>query len=280
MSTRSTVSARRGFTLIEVIGVIAIIAIVASIIAPNALRSLDRAAVRAEGETVARLGEQFELYLRNRGTLPPAATWTSAIATYSDLADIDIQRNRRFNNRLLVYDTSSSPSPRALLLSSMRAGLNLPTAASVSANFQTIWQTADEQIPATLNWAGWSAVANSGDYLVVERMNFVPIYLEDLQTYTLTLNNTSGSASTGNGNSGGSGGSSAVTASYRIVYANGTTAATVNLAAGASATLAGLHEGDRIDLYAASGGNNLNYSYVVSTSGRTIDFIGTQWTPQ
>lgn len=293
-------AASRAFTLIELIGVLAIIAIMASVLAPNMLRSLDRAAVRAEYETARQLGSQVELHLRDRGALPAAGTWTADIAAYSDLAAIDIQRNKRLNNRLLVYDTSSTPFPRALLLSSMRAGLNLPNAATVSANFQTIWQTADEAVPSTLNWAGWNAVANSGDYLVIERMNFRPIYLEELQTFTVTLNNTSGSGGNGNGNNGNSGngnngngngnsgnngngnsgtGNPATTASYRIVYANGTNAAAANLAAGASITLTGLHAGDRIDLYAASGGTNLNYSYVVSSTGRTIDFDGTQWMP-
>jgi hypothetical protein len=195
----------------------------------------------------------------------------------------------------------------------MRAGLALPSAATVGASFQTIWQTADELVPSTLNWPGWAAVANSGDYLVIERMNFRPIYLEELQTFTVTLNNTSGAGtgSSGNGNSNGNngnsgggnngngngntgnngngngnsngnagGGSTPVTGSYRIAYATGTTAAAVNLAAGASVTLTGLRAGDRVDLYAASGASNLNYSYVVSTSGRTIDFDGSQWTPR
>jgi prepilin-type N-terminal cleavage/methylation domain-containing protein len=259
--------ARRAFSLIELIGVLAIIAIIASVLTPNVLRSIERAAVRAEDEMAARLGDQIQLYLRDQRTLPPVATWTAALAAYSDLAAIDIQRNSRLNNRLLVYDTTSTPNPRALLLSSMRAGLNLPSAASVSANFQTIWQTADDLVPSTLNWAGWAGVANSGEYLVVERMNFRPIYLEELQTHTLTLNNTSS-------------GATAKTASYRISYANGTTGAAVNLAAGTSATLAGLREADRVDLYAAASAGTLNYSYVVSARGRTIDFNGTQWTPQ
>jgi len=275
MSPRAPAPARRdarAFTLIELIGVLAIIAIMASIIAPNMLRSLDRAAVRAEDETLARLGEQIQLHLRDQRTLPTEANWTTAIATYSDLAAIDIQRNRRLNNRLLVLDTSATPNPRALLLSSMRTGLALPSAATVRANFQTVWQTADDQVASTLNWAGWSAVANSGDYLVVERINFRPIYLEDLQTYTVTLNNTSGS--------GGGSTPTPVTASYRVVYASGATAATVNLASGASASVTGLRKGDRLDLYAASGGSTLNYTYMVSTTGRTIDFSGTQWAPR
>ena len=59
-----------GFTLIELIGVLAIMTILAGVIAPNALQSIERAAIRAEHQTLANLGEQVELYLRDQGALP------------------------------------------------------------------------------------------------------------------------------------------------------------------------------------------------------------------
>jgi len=258
-------AAPRGFTLIELIGVLAIIAIMASMLAPNMLRSIDRAAVRAEGETLARLGDQFERYVRERVRLDPAtpatwlptqANWATAVATYSDLATTDLTANKRRINRVFAYDTSSSPAPRALILSSMRTGLNLPSAATVSSNFQTIWQTPDDLVPSTLNWAGWSAVANSGDHLVIERINLQLAYVEEGRTFTVALNNTTASA-----------------ASYRR---NGGSA--VALPTPGSITLTQQRSGDRIDLYIGSA-TAPNYSHVVGSQGGTLVFDGTQWRP-
>ena len=54
----------------------------------------------------------------------------------------------------------------------------------------------------------------------------------------------------------------------------------VNLAAGVSTAPAlSLRPKDRLNLYRAAGGVTLDYSYVVSTTGKTFDFT-TLWTPQ
>ena len=57
----SRVRGAAGFTLIEMIGVLAIMAVLASVLVPNVLHTLDRAALSAEATTLANLGEQTKL---------------------------------------------------------------------------------------------------------------------------------------------------------------------------------------------------------------------------
>jgi prepilin-type N-terminal cleavage/methylation domain-containing protein len=259
---------RHGFSLIELIGVLAIIAILAGVIAPNVIKSVDRAAVRAEEETMSRLGEQLKLHLRDNGAPPTAANWTTALAAYADLAPANIATNPRGLSRRYIPDPATSPTERVLVLSSMRAGLNVPTSANINnaTRFQQVWDTAAGSIPPSTSWAGWNAwtaVATSADYLVIERVNLLPVYLNHLQTQTITMNNTGGT-----------------TASYIIVPSGGSAQPAVNIAAGATVVVSTLRSRDRINLYSSAGGVGLVYTYVVSDSGRTFDFDGSKWMPQ
>jgi len=259
---------KAGFTLIELIGVLAIITILAGVIAPNALQSIERAAVRAEAQTMVKLGEQVKLYLRDQGTLPTPANWTTALAAYSDLNPADLAVNKRNNARIFLLDPATFPPQRAMILSSMRGGLNLPTSRNINnANrFRAIWDTPDNALPTATSWGGWNRwrnVTNSTDFLLIERINLVPIYRTEFAVYTVTLNNNSAAAS-----------------SYQLVPGSGAIQPVVNIPAGATAILTNLRARDRINLYRASGGNVLDYAYVVSDSGKTFDFAGAQWLPQ
>jgi prepilin-type N-terminal cleavage/methylation domain-containing protein len=257
---------RAGFSLIEMIGVLAIMAIMASVIVPNALRSLDRAAIRAEVASLDAVGEQLKLYLRTNGVLPTTAApnnnpnWTTQLGAFADLSPTDLYTNKRNRNRLYVTNAATQ---RAMFLSSMRSNLALPTFAQVNNNFAAIWDTPDGVVPTTPGWGGWGGTANAGDYLVIERVNLAPVYATDLIALTVTLNNNGGG-----------------TVSYRVVSAAGVAGAPVNIAAGATATLTNLRPRERVDLYTGGGGTGLDYSYVLSNSGKTFDFGGTQWLPQ
>lgn len=256
------------FTLIEMIGVLAIMSILASVIVPNVLRSMDRAAVMAEETTLANLGDQTKLYLRVNGVAPTPANWTTAIGSLADIAPVDIATNKRAIARSYITDPAATPTPRVLILSSMRAGLALPVAGNITtaAQFQNLWQTADKAIPSTASWGGWStwsAVTGSGEYLVIERVNLASVYATDLASVTLTLNNR------GTG-----------TASYNLVQPNGASGGFVNVVAGGNVVLSGLVPRTRLNLYRAASGVTLNYTYVVSSSGRTFDYNGTNWIPQ
>jgi prepilin-type N-terminal cleavage/methylation domain-containing protein len=257
-----------GFTLIEVIGVLAIMAIMASVLVPNALHSLDQAAVSAEIQTLGTVGTEVTLYLRDQGAVPTPATWDTAIAGYAGLSPSDLATNKRGVARVYLTDPAANPTQRVLLLSSLRANLALPTAANITtaARFQAIWQTADGSVPPAASWAGWTkwgATANSGNYLVIERVNLLPVYDTDLENLTLTLNNRG-----------------AGPASYNLVLANGTVQGSVDVPAGKTVILTNQRPKIRLNLYSAGGGNPLNYSYVLSSSGKTFDFNGTDWLPQ
>ncbi len=267
---------RAGFTLVEMIGVLAILTILAGIITPNVLHTIERAAVRAEADNLRTLGGQIGLYLRDNTVMPTAAVppalpnWTSQLATYSSLSSADILTNKRQMIRLYVPDPVAA-NQRAMLLSSMRTGVALPTAANVSANFQTIWSTADGSVPVAAGWGAWNA--NNVEYLVIERVNLSSIYRTDLLSLTITLNNKTPVAAVPPAPA-----VPATNASYRITLANGTVQAVQPVNSTVTVTLNAMRPRDRIDLYRAAG--VLDSSYVLSTNSKTFDFNGTNWIPQ
>lgn len=257
-----------GFSLIEMIGVLAIMAILAGVLAPNAIRAIDRAAVLTERQSLRSLGEELKLYLRDQGTLPTTSNWTTELATYADLNPTDLATNPRGMARRFLLDPAASPVPRVLFLSSLRNGLNLPTSGNINtaSEFDAIWNTADGQIPPTSSWSGWNAwaaVGGSADFLVIERVNLKPVYRTDLLSLTVTLNNLG-----------------STTVSYNHVSADGVSGSVVNIAAGGTVILNSLRPRERINLYAASSGGSLDYSYVLTSTGQTFDFDGTQWLPR
>jgi len=287
-------TSQSGFTLIEMIGVLAVMAIIAATITPNALRMLDRAAVRAEADTLHNLGEQVQLYLRDNGIAPTAANWNTVLATYASLSPADLLYNRRQNipavppnnpltqtnvavangqnfiTRVFVVDPVAA-NQRAMFISSMRNGVRLPnnllptpTPTITAADFATIWSTINGSVPTATGWnVAWN-VANI-EFLVIERVNLSSIYRTDLQNLSITLNN-----------------KGSVIVSYILVLANGTVQPAVNIAVGATTMPPlTLRPKDRLNLYRAADGVTLDYSYMVSTSPKTFDFKdGTNWTPQ
>ena len=268
MSKNHHITRNNGFSLIEMIGVLAIMAILAGAIVPNALKSIDRAAVRSEKSNLENLADSLKLYLKTNGNIPTPANWATTLATLNDLNATDISQNDRGINRSFIRESNSTTPNRVLILSSMRTGLALPTESSINtARFNTIWDTTDGQIPATSSWAGWTSwnnIPTSKDYLLLQRINLSQIYQTDLATFTVSLNNLSSTI-----------------VSYTIT-SNGVTSAAINISATppATATITGLAKGDRLNLYTAASGASLGYTYVVSESGKTFDFNGTGWIPQ
>jgi len=240
------------FTLIEMIGVLAIMAIMASVLVPNVLRSIDRAAVRAEGETLKALADQVRLYAKTNGAPPPLATWQTDLGTLADLAPVDILTNRRGVQRRYVLD-AGTPSPRLMIISSMRTGLAIP--AITTGQFATVWQTADNAVPT--GWTAWTAVAGSGEQLLIERVNLQGIYLSNPAQVTITLN------------------TSEATAVGR--YSFRAPGATVESGPYAVVPTRSFAPGTILTLYC---NGTPNYSYAVGTVARTFDLKGANWIPQ
>ena len=243
------------FTLIEMIGVLAIMAIMASVLVPNALRSMDRAAVRAEADTLKALGEQVKQYTRIHGAPPAVGTWQTDLADLADLAAVDILTNRRGMARNYVLDLAATPAPRLMIISSMRVGLAIP--ANPSAQFQSIWQTADKTVP--VGWAAWTAVDGSAEQLLIERVNLQPIYQTEL--VNVTLNNR---------------GTAIVRCSY-ILPSQPTVPVWQNVPVSppGAPLLLKLPAGVRVDLYNTA--VQINYAYVARDPGLTFEFDGTNW---
>jgi len=184
------------FTLIEMIGVLAIMAIMASVLVPNVLRSMDRAAVRAEAETLKALGEQVKAYLCTNSMLPVSVwpdlsnlrqrSWCSDVATVADLSTGDIAVNRRNNLRVILFDPREVPAQRIILISSMHSGPALPDSRYAPSNtqFDQIWDTQDGQVPPVSSWNGWArwqVLDGSNDmwlrhYLLIERIDLRPLF--------------------------------------------------------------------------------------------------------
>jgi prepilin-type N-terminal cleavage/methylation domain-containing protein len=257
------------FTLIEMIGVLAIMSILASVLVPNVLKSIERAAVRAETETLHNIGEQAKLYLRDTRTLPTALNWNTVLATYSSLSPADLLTNRRQGTRYYIVDPVAA-NERAMVVSSMRAGVAVPFA-TIAGNFATIWNWDTRAIPLVVpaGWGAWNV--DNIEYLVIERINF-----KSVSNYPVTLKNMTNGALVPGGSV-----VPAVTASYRITRADGTVVSQ-DVTAQATTPALLLYAKDRLDLYRAAGtpAASLNFTYVVSTTGKTFVFDGTNWLPQ
>jgi prepilin-type N-terminal cleavage/methylation domain-containing protein len=262
---------RAGFSLIEMIGVMAIMAILATILVPNALKRIELAAIDAERSSIKALGEQTKLHFRSRGYLPglkptaPAPAWNIDLSSFGSLSPADVLTNRRSNSRSFLYDTASTPFPRVLILSSMRAGLTVPANATPT-QFDAFWNAADNSVPGGLaaalfaaNWAG------QGDYLLIERVNLKS---------QLPINRIVLSANT----------SVPTTVTYVVLHPNGQntpgslTTVTANVTRTMSPDLM-VRDGDIVVLRKPDGTDD--YRYVVT--GQNANFLYTDlkgWLPQ
>ncbi|MGC4072600.1 MAG: type II secretion system protein [Nibricoccus sp.] len=259
--SRFTSGSRTAFTLIEMIGVMAVMAILAAVTVPNVLKTLDMAAVRAEADSMRNLSAEVQRYTRDIGTAPTEANWSTVLQSYSELSPAELLTNKRQRDRVFLADTTTN---RAMLLSVMSPNTNLALPATVSAaNFQRIWSTADNAIPSSTSWSGWTAwngVTNSHQYLVIQRINLGA----ELQTFPVVLKQ-----------------SGTVAARYEVIPVNASSGTVVPFAVGASPVTLTLRSGQRVNLYPTASGGSPSYTYVVSNMGKTLEFMSTNfWAAQ
>lgn len=256
-------NATRGFTLIEMIGVLAILGILATVLTPNALKAIDKVAVKTESESLDAVADSLRSYLVENKTLPSSSNWDTALAAFSDFSSESLKQNPRGTDRVFILDPATSPSERVIIISGMRNGLALPSSGNIntSSKFQSIWGTADGEIPPTSswgNWSKWNAVDGSGDYLLIERVNLKPIYLNELKTANIVLNNTTGN-----------------TCSYKLYDANGAQQSAATLPASTPVMLSNLAQADRIDVFSDGSYSSLVYTHIVN--GKDISFDLSDW---
>lgn len=253
-----------GFTMIEMIGVLAVMAILAAVVTPNALHTLDRAAVRAEQDTLHNLGEQTKLFFNVNGWIPGMniLTWDGDLANFASLAPADITTNKRQMIRQFVVDPNPAARfQRAMFISSMRPGVALGPAATTAA-FANVWDWNTNDLTASPPPAGWNQWnATNVEFLVIERVSLQGCFMN----VVLTNNGTA-------------------TVSYDIVPAVGTPGGRINIPApptpGSTVTLQ-LTPKTRLDLYKNTTDLVPNYVYFASTGYKVIDFNDTHfWTPQ
>lgn len=284
----SPARAAAAFTLIEMIGVLAIMAILASVIVPNVVRTMNRAAIDAEAKTLEALGEQVKLYVTERGTLPdptppvtgiPATaqdianletwnSWCRDLGQFADLSIFDLAVTRRATRRVYLPDPAAPPdrAPRVIILSSMvaDAGFQLPRRADVStaALFQALWDTPTDAIP-TVNWADrprWAAMFEGGRHFLIERVDLRPILGKHIEVRLWNQG--------------------ATTTTY---WADSFGAAAARPIAKDEVRSVPLTRGGQLRLYDSTGGQNRSFVVPVNTSFTTVPYFvfdGTNWTPQ
>lgn len=255
-------SSLSAFSLIELIGVLAIMAILASVLAPNAFRALDNAAIRAEATSLESLGSQTKLFLAKNGYLPGSKptgappTWYADLASYSDLASADVLTNKRLVQRLFVVDPAGGQ--RVMILSSMNSRLALPTAGTVSSNFNLIWNnqfwTPPPNVVSGIFPAVWRTpaadTATNFGFFVIQRVNLQQVFTTDLQSLSVTINN-SDPTSTG--------------VSYIFTPYGQSSQPRVTVLANATSATITVHPRDRLDLYKDTSSTTPSYTQIFST---------------
>ncbi len=182
------------FSLIETVGVLAIMAILAAALAPVVIRQIDRAALSKETTDMGAISNALVLATLRTKTLPDETTWSNVAADWLSRPSIQIGVTPRHFNRIFLVDDSGflgnypagSPytqdingtgatgpaSARVMLISTIANGpLPLASGRPGSTAFNDIWNTLPNAKPSS--WSSWKG---DGYDLVIERMDFQPLF--------------------------------------------------------------------------------------------------------
>lgn len=190
------------FTLLETVGVLAILAILAAVVAENVLTRMRNANRAAEGMSLTTLTGTLRTSIIQSKSLPAAANWAQAVASYLSLPINQVTATASGNPRLFLSDpnfqvgTNSAlglpytqtqagslrpVSSRIVIVSSV--GTALPPLANNTSSFSNIWNTLPNGVPA-----GWPSFwANNGPDLRIVRLDlgtlFHRVILQNLDLY-------------------------------------------------------------------------------------------------
>jgi type II secretory pathway pseudopilin PulG len=179
-----------GFSAIELIGVLAVVTILVAVLAPAVIRQMDQAARTRESADLSSISNAIVLQaISANGTkmIPCETNWATAVAGWSQVAVNQVTTNVRRNARAVLVDqtgwfsagkyeqaaagSSSLPAnARMLILGSIGPALPIGTGKVSSAAFENLWNTPDGTKPSGWTWSG------TGDDLVIQRMNFAPLF--------------------------------------------------------------------------------------------------------
>lgn len=197
------------FTLIEVIGILAIIILLALTLAPALIRQMDRIASEKEEAHLADISEALESSAKRNRYIPARTNWATVVATELGQDLRDVTHTKRGVPRVLLVDPNleigvnggglpyqqtiagsvvtsggkvvAPKNPRFLLLSTIgpqplpaEITNGLATAGQAVNNFNAIWNSAQNTVPAGPAWTGWTG---RGDDLKIQRLNMSPLFL-------------------------------------------------------------------------------------------------------
>ncbi len=190
---------RGGFSAIELIGVLAILTILALALLPSMVQTYDRTAREQESKTLAKMAEGLRTLILRQHRIPDHTTVMQDLATQLGWELNDVQLNARREPRIFLIDpaitntlalpytqnaagiTNELPSTvRVMFLTSV--GRTLPSglvsgyATSTNA-FAELWDTSDENIPASWTWKG------RGADLRIERVGLDTLFVPVMMNY-------------------------------------------------------------------------------------------------
>jgi type II secretory pathway pseudopilin PulG len=191
MNIKNKMLHRLAFSLIEVIGVLSVLAIGALIVVSATTKSVDVSVSKQESTTLQTFAIALQnSILRNR-YIPGSADWYQIVATEMGISASNVLYNTRnpASQRVLMVDPNFSTgvaglpyaqgtngasqlvSNRVMIVSSIAPGIPIPSTGVTSANFDTVWSTADGSVPSSFGtWGG------TGDDVKIQRINLGPLF--------------------------------------------------------------------------------------------------------
>ena len=168
-------------------------AVLAGVLAPVAIRQLDRIAAEQEMARLQALEDALKRSILATRSIPSLTNWATVVASHAGL-DIgavtdNIRRRPRvflvdgggwLSNSLPYFQTAQGTSvlpanARAMFVSSLGGSLPIGSGIASAADFAALWNVAPRTVPGTGAWAGWTG--DAGD-VQIHRVNLSPLFIK------------------------------------------------------------------------------------------------------